>query len=203
VAAPIELHKKLQALITAEISAAKKGAPARIVCKANALVDDALVRQLYRASQSGVQVDLIVRGPCSLIPGVKGLSENIRVLSVVDRYLEHSRFYYFAASKALYLSSADWMPRNFFSRLELAFPVLDPTIYSLITEVIIPAYLSDSMRARELTPQGLWKKRTQAMVRAQVKLKDYPILGTKPIRSQFFFEELASKAYDGTTWKNA
>jgi polyphosphate kinase len=199
VAAPTDLHKKLVSLIQAEAAAAKKGQPARIVAKVNALVDENIVRQLYKASQAGVQIDLIVRGPCSLIPGVPGMSERIRVISVVDRFLEHSRIYYFAASKALYLSSADWMPRNFFSRLELAFPVLEPSLYAYITEVVIPAYLSDSSRARELTPQGLWKKRTLTAVRSHIRLKEFPVLGIKPLRSQFFFQDLAAKGYEGTS----
>ena len=199
VAAPTDLHRKLCTLIQAEIAAAKKGHPARIVAKVNALVDEIIVKQLYKASQAGVQVDLIVRGACTLIPGVKGLSENIRVVSIVDRYLEHSRIYYFGHAKALYLSSADWMPRNFFSRLELAFPILDPVLYQFIEQVVIPAYLADSVRARELTPQGLWKKRTHAAVRSLHKLKDYPILGSKALRSQFFFEGLSTKDYQGST----
>lgn len=197
--APTELHKKLSNLIRAEIAAAKKGeAQPRIVAKVNALVDEGIIDLLYEASQAGVKVDLIVRGACSLIPGVKGLSENIRVISVVDRYLEHSRIYFFQHSQALYLSSADWMPRNFFSRLELAFPVLDPVLYSFIEKVVIPAYLADTVRGRELTPQGLWKKRTLASVRSEYRPKDYPLLGGKAVRSQFFFEELAAKHYVDT-----
>ena len=116
-----------------------------------------MIDALYNASKAGVQVDLIVRGACSLIPGVKGLSENIRVISVVDRFLEHSRIYYFESQRAMYLSSADWMPRNFFSRLELAFPVLDKRIYAYIEQVVIPTYLADNRKARELTHQGTWK----------------------------------------------
>src|SRR6201999_3896202 len=119
--------------------------------KVNALVDEAVIATLYQASQVGVPIDLIVRGACSLVPGVAGLSKNIRVISVVDRFLEHSRIYYFESQGAMYLSSADWMPRNFFSRLEIAFPVLDSRLHEYISKVVIPIYLSDTVKAKELT----------------------------------------------------
>lgn len=185
VTAPMKLHRRLLSHIEAETAAAKEGQPTRIVAKVNALVDEEVVQALYKASQSGVKVDLIVRGACSLIPGVRGLSENIRVISVVDRFLEHSRIYYFESEKAMYLSSADWMPRNFFSRLEIAFPVLDQRIYSYIKDFVIPIYMSDTLKARELTHQGTWKRRTGK-------------LGSPKVRSQFVFEKLALGEYDGT-----
>jgi polyphosphate kinase len=163
----------------------------------NALVDASVINQLYMASQAGVQVDLIVRGACSLIPGVAGLSDNIRVVSVVDRFLEHSRIYYFESSKSLYLSSADWMPRNFFSRLEIAFPVLDPKLYDYISKVVIPAYLADTVKAKELTPQGTWKKRTISSLSPISELAQ-SLFGKKAVRSQFLFEELALREYKGT-----
>jgi polyphosphate kinase len=199
VSAPAKLHRRLLSLIQSETESAQKGKRARIVAKVNALVDSAVVEQLYKASQAGVQVDLIVRGACSLIPGVKGLSENIRVISVVDRFLEHSRIYYFESSKVLYLSSADWMPRNFFSRLEIAFPVLDPHVYSYIENVVIPAYLSDTAKARELTPQGTWRQRSFDARQGEEIAKQVQGMTQKgPIRSQFFFEELARREYSGT-----
>lgn len=222
VAAPMRLHRRLLNLIESETLAAKNGQKARIVAKVNALVDNAVIDKLYLASQAGVQVDLIVRGACSLIPGVKSLSENIRVISVVDRFLEHSRIYYFGHSNAMYLSSADWMPRNFFSRLELAFPVLDPDLFQFIEKVIIPAYLLDTVRGRELTPQGAWKTRTPAGIGARYRKLAQELsplfegatpvdkAGAKPagkntqrsalplIRAQFFFEELAAREYRGT-----
>jgi polyphosphate kinase len=200
VPAPTKLHRLLVSHIQAETAAARAGRGARIVAKVNALVDEAVIEQLYEASQAGVQVDLIVRGACSLIPGVKGLSDNIRVISVVDRFLEHSRIYYFADSRKMYLSSADWMPRNFFSRLELAFPVMDDRLYRYLESVLIPAYLSDTVKARELTPQGTWKKRTLSSVRAFRGAGGVlePLLGKKPVRSQFFFQELAASGYAGT-----
>lgn len=185
VAAPGRLHRKIISHIEHEIKAAQSGAKARIVAKVNALVDTSVIENLYRASCAGVQVDLIVRGACSLIPGIPGLSENIRVISVVDRFLEHSRIYYFENAKVIYLSSADWMQRNFFSRLELAFPVLDPQIYTYLEQVVIPTYVSDTTRAKELTASGHWKACSTSE-------------GTPACRSQFKFEELAEIAYAGT-----
>src|SRR5262249_37436184 len=118
ISAPTKLHRRIIQLIDVEVAAAANGSGGHIFAKVNSLVDEAVIEKLYYASQKGVKIDLVVRGACSLVPGVKGLSENIRVISVVDRFLEHSRIYYFESSRALYLSSADWMPRNFFSRLE-------------------------------------------------------------------------------------
>jgi polyphosphate kinase len=154
------------------------------VAKVNALVDETVIESLYKASQAGVQVDLIVRGACSLVPGIPGLSENIKVVSIVDRFLEHSRIYYFEHSKAMYISSADWMPRNFFSRLELAYPVLDERIHRHIEQVILPAYFSDTVKARKLTPAGNWVSCLEK--------------GKPELRSQFYFQDLAQKEYVGT-----
>ncbi|MBL7715721.1 MAG: polyphosphate kinase 1 [Bdellovibrionales bacterium] len=185
--APSKMHRRLLQLIQAETEAAKKGEKARIVAKVNALVDEAVIESLYEASKAGVQVDLIVRGACSLIPGVPGLSQNIRVISIVDRYLEHSRLYSFESSKAIYLSSADWMPRNFFSRLELAFPILDPQIFSYVRDYLIPTYLSDTVKAKELTPMGTWKKRAAK---------------SNSVRSQLRFQEISQSNYRGTPLEN-
>lgn len=176
VPAPGRLYQKILSHIRNEIQAARSGLPAKIVAKVNALVDPELITHLYHASSAGVQIDLIVRGACSLVPGVKGLSENIKVISVIDRFLEHSRIYYFKSSKTLYLSSADWMQRNFFSRFEIAFPILDPEVYRYIEEVIIPTYVQDTAKAWELTPLGTWKRRAQ-------------LEGTPLLRSQFSFEK--------------
>jgi polyphosphate kinase len=183
VTAPTGLHLKIRQLVKAETEAAKSGKPARIIAKVNALVDEKIIEDLYLASQAGVQIDLIVRGACSLVPGVKGLSDNIRVSSIVDRFLEHSRIYYFQQTGAMYLSSADWMPRNFFSRLEIAFPVLDRRLYRFIAEVLLPGYLRDNVRARRLTPRGVW-----------AKVPPNPPLH----RAQWYFEELANGHYRET-----
>jgi polyphosphate kinase len=188
VSAPTGLHRRLLSHIGAEIEAAKRGLPTGIFAKVNALVDEQVIGELYRASQAGVRVDLVVRGACSLIPQVKGLSDNIRVISIVDRFLEHSRIYWFRSQSAMYLSSADWMPRNFFSRLELAFPVLDPAIYAYIERVVVPTYMDDTVKARELSPQGVWKRRAPSAAR----------LSKGRVRSQFVFARLAENGYDGT-----
>lgn len=185
--APTRLARRLKSYIQAETDAARSGKKARIVVKVNALVDEGIIESLYEASQAGVQVDLIVRGACSLVPGVKGLSENIRVVSIVDRFLEHSRIYYFENSKKMFLSSADWMPRNFFSRLEIAFPVLDQRLYDYLKDIVLPAYLSDNAKARELTPSTKWVNRSE--------LTTGP---TQRLRSQVLFRELAIRNYKGT-----
>ncbi|MBI3554912.1 MAG: RNA degradosome polyphosphate kinase, partial [Deltaproteobacteria bacterium] len=185
VPAPTKLHRKILQLIEAEVAAAKLGKPAHIVGKVNTLVDEEVIEKLYSASQAGVKIDLIVRGACSLVPGVAGLSEDIRVISIIDRFLEHSRIYYFESSKVMYLSSADWMPRNFFSRLELAFPIYDNDLYRYLESVVLGTYLADTTKAQELTAEGVWRKPA-------------PAPGQKPLRSQFHFEELAKIGYKGT-----
>lgn len=185
IVAPHRLSKKVHSLIKQEMDAAKKGKKAYIFVKVNALVDEDTIRSLYEASQAGVKIDLVVRGACSLVPGIKGMSENIRVISILDYYLEHSRIYYFESSKQLYLSSADWMPRNFLRRLEIAFPVLDERLHSFLREVVLSAYLRDTAQAKELTANGVWKSRV-------------PPKGEVPFRSQFFLRELAENKYKGT-----
>ncbi len=198
VSAPLRLHRRLLNLIENETQAALRGEKSRIFAKVNALVDEAVINALYKASQAGVQVDLVVRGACSLVPGVKGLSENIRVISIVDRYLEHSRIYYFEKSKAMYLSSADWMPRNFFSRLELAFPILDPRIFSYLESVLIPAYLRDTAKAHELMPEGTWKKRTADLIKPSEKPHSV-FENMKDVKTaQEFFQLIAKSRYKGT-----
>ncbi len=186
VIAPQYLARRMLAHIRDETEAAIAGKPARIFAKVNALVDDKIVEALYMASQAGVQVDLIVRGACSLLPGVPEVSEKIRVLSIVDRFLEHSRIYYFGSSKRLYLSSADWMPRNFFSRLEIAFPILDQRLFSYVEQCVIPTYLGDRIKARELCANGTWKRCG----------KNTP--GNATTRAQHIFESLAAEGYRST-----
>jgi polyphosphate kinase len=127
---PFTMFDNIVRSIRAEAKAAKAGKPARIVAKVNALLEPLIITELYKASQAGVKIDLIVRGVCALKPKVKGLSENINVRSVIGQFLEHHRIYYFHANgkETLYLSSADWMDRNLFRRIEVAFPVLDKTL---------------------------------------------------------------------------
>jgi polyphosphate kinase len=154
--APETLAPGILALIERETEHAKAGRRAAIVAKMNALLDRATVEALYAASQAGVEVDLIVRGMCSLRPGVKELSERIRVRSVVGRFLEHSRIFSFANGGHLevFCGSADWMPRNLFERCEVVFPVLDPALAKRLHTEILGAYLADNTKARLLQPDG-------------------------------------------------
>ncbi|HYD96366.1 MAG TPA: polyphosphate kinase 1 [Noviherbaspirillum sp.] len=159
--APFALHKELVKSIQNEAAIARQGRPARIIAKMNALVDESVIRALYGASAAGVKIDLIVRGACALRPGVPGLSENIRVRSIVGRFLEHSRIYYFRNDLAhdVYLASADWMNRNLFRRVEVAFPVLDRTLKKRVINEGLNPYLKDNMNAWELDADGRYHRR--------------------------------------------
>jgi polyphosphate kinase len=154
--APIDLAERSINLIAREADHARHGRPARIIAKMNSLLDRNIVRELYRASQAGVQIDLIVRGICGLRPGVRGISDNIRVRSIVGRFLEHSRIFYFAngGEDQVYLGSADWMPRNLLERVEVLFPIKDPMLKQRIVGEILDAYLADNAQARILQPDG-------------------------------------------------
>ena len=154
--APFKLHANILDAIQAETALAKAGKPARIIAKMNALLERQVIEALYDASQAGVSIDLVVRGICALRPGVKGLSENIRVHSIVGRFLEHSRIFYFHAGgkENVYLSSADWMERNFFRRIELAFPVLDPKLKRRVIKEGLQPYLTDNSNSWEMDGDG-------------------------------------------------
>ncbi|MEO6806052.1 MAG: polyphosphate kinase 1 [Edaphobacter sp.] len=154
--APLTLADRLVALIDRETAHAKSGKPAAIIAKMNGLIDRRTVEALYAASQAGVEIDLIVRGMCSLRPGVKGLSERIRVRSIVGRYLEHSRIFCFAngGKEEIFCGSADWMPRNLVERCEVVFPVTQPDLHKRLREEILTAYLADNTKARFLRPDG-------------------------------------------------
>ncbi len=154
--APGPMRQRVEALIDREIEHAHAGHGGQLVFKMNALVDERLIRALYRASQAGVQVDLIVRGICCLRPGVPGVSDNIRVISIVGRFLEHSRIYYFGngGESEVYLGSADLMPRNLDRRVEVLFPVKDPTIRAYLRGTLLEVELRDNTRARVLQPDG-------------------------------------------------
>ncbi len=160
--APFSLHSKIMQAIEAETQAAQAGGKGRIIAKMNALLEPEVIEALYRASQAGVRVDLIVRGPCALRPGVPGLSDNIKVKSVVGRFLEHHRIYCFHAQgkDLIYLSSADWMARNFFRRIEVAFPILDSRIKRRIMKEGLNAYLSDNTQAWEMRSNGGYQRKT-------------------------------------------
>jgi len=157
---PFTLHPKILEAIEAESRFAKSGKPARICAKMNALLEPEVIEALYRASQAGVKVELIVRGVCALRPGVAKLSENIRVRSIVGRFLEHSRIFHFRAGgeSKVYLSSADWMDRNFFRRIELCFPVLDPKLRHRVMREGIKPYLEDNTQAWDMQPDGTYRR---------------------------------------------
>src|SRR5688500_18674604 len=154
--APVELRDKLNALFDREIEHKRRGRPARIIAKFNRLADLQIVEKLYEVSRAGVQVDLIVRGICMLRPGIPGLSENIRVRSIVGRFLEHSRVFWFAngGDDEVYIGSADWMARNLKHRIEVVAPVSDPQAKRYLRDVLLDAYLTDNTKARELQPDG-------------------------------------------------
>jgi polyphosphate kinase len=153
--APADLREGLLQRIRREAAHARAGRPARIIAKMNGLVDRRLIEELYNASEAGVRIDLIVRGMCCLRPGVPGLSSGIRVISIVDRYLEHARISYFenGDDPEYLLASADWMPRNLDRRVEIAFPVLDPHLQAQVRE-ILEIQLADTVKARRILPDG-------------------------------------------------
>jgi len=154
--APLDLAEKCMGLIEREAEHARMGRPARIVAKFNSLLDENIVQALYRASQAGVEIELIVRGICSLRPGIRGLSDRIRVRSIVGRFLEHSRIYYFenGGEPEVYLGSADWMPRNLHERVEVLFPLKNPLLRDRVAHEILAAYLADNVKARFLQNDG-------------------------------------------------
>lgn len=158
--APVNLRERMLALIEREIRHAEAGRPARIAAKINRLTDLEIIDALYRASQAGVDIDLIVRGSCMLRPGVPGLSETVRVRSIVGQFLEHSRIFYFAngGNDDVYIGSADWMTRNLDRRVEVITPILDANLKRHLKEVVLGAYLKDNVKARTLTADGNYEK---------------------------------------------
>ncbi len=184
--APLTMAESFLRLIRREQEHAQAGRPAHIVAKMNALLEPSIIQALYQASQAGVEIDLIIRGLCILRPGVKGLSERIRVRSIVGRFLEHSRIYHFAngGSDEIYMGSADWMPRNLFERCEVVFPVRDPAVLARIHEEILPAYMADTVKARIQQPDGIY-------VRASKLMKD-----ARPFSAQEFLMQLAEGKTD-------
>jgi polyphosphate kinase len=158
---PFALHERMLAAIKREAHRARRGKPAHIIAKMNALIEPGIIEALYRASQAGVKIDLIVRGVCALRPGIPGLSERIRVRSVIGRFLEHSRIFYFLndGEEDVYLSSADWMGRNFFGRIELCFPILDRKVKHRVVQEGLRPYLADNSQAWEMDAQGDYKRR--------------------------------------------
>jgi polyphosphate kinase len=151
-------------LIEREAEHARMGRPARIVAKMNALLDVNIIQALYRASQAGVDIELIVRGMCALRPGIRGLSDRIRVRSIVGRFLEHSRIFYFenGGEPEVYLGSADWMPRNLHERVEVLFPLKNPLLRDRVVHEILAAYLADNVKARFLQKDGRYLRPWQS-----------------------------------------
>ena len=184
--APLTMAESFLRLIRREQEHAQGGRPAHIVAKMNALLEPSIIQALYQASQAGVEIDLIVRGLCILRPGVKGLSERIRVRSIVGRFLEHSRIFHFAngGNDEIYLGSADWMPRNLLERCEVVFPVRDPAIIARIHNEILPAYLADTVKARIQQPDGNY-------IRSGRPIKESP-----PFSAQDFLIHLAEGKTD-------
>ncbi len=158
--APINMRSKMESLIRREIEHQQRGEPGHLIFKANSVVDRAVIKWLYRASQAGVQVDLIVRGMCCLRPGLPGISDNIRVTSVVGRFLEHSRIYYFrnGGAEQVYLGSADLMSRNLDRRVEILFPVEDKRLIRHLRDDVLAIYLADNVKARRMLPDGSYER---------------------------------------------
>ena len=159
---PFTLHSRMMKAIQNETARARAGEKAIIVAKMNALLEPRIIAALYEASQAGVRIDLIVRGVCALRPGIPGVSDNIRVRSVIGRFLEHHRIFYFwnGGQEDVYLASADWMDRNFFRRIETGFPLLDPRVKRRVINEGIKPYLKDNMLAWDMQPDGSFIKRT-------------------------------------------
>jgi polyphosphate kinase len=188
--APLDLAEKSIALIDREAEHARQGREARIIGKMNALLDKSVVQALYRASQAGVEIDLIVRGICALRPGVRGVSDRIRVRSIVGRFLEHSRIYYFAngGDEEIYMGSADWMPRNLYERVEVLVPLRDELLRDRVRHEILDAYLADNRKARILLRDATYIRAWQS---PQGKHKTKPPVGAAGFSAQDFLISLA------------
>jgi polyphosphate kinase len=174
--APFQLRERMQELIQREIEHQEAGRGGHLIFKMNSLVDRKMIRRLYQASRAGVRIDLIVRGMCSLRPGVPGISENIRVISIVGRFLEHSRIYWFGngGEPEVYLGSADIMVRNLDHRVEVLFPVRDPGLIRYLREDLLAVQLADNVKARGMTADGEYHRveraEDEAAVNAQAAL---------------------------------
>src|SRR5207247_5073542 len=182
---PVNIAEHSLDLIARESDHARLGRPARIIAKMNALLDKNIITALYRASQAGVEIDLIVRGICALRPGVRGISDHIRVRSVVGRFLEHSRIFYFAngGEEEVYLGSADWMPRNLYERVEVIFPLKDALLRERVKHEILEAYLADNVKARLLQKDGKYIRAWQTQ---SGKRNVRPPSGTAAFNAQEF-----------------
>jgi polyphosphate kinase len=185
--APLDLAEHCLALINREAEHARRGLPARIIAKMNALLDKNIIMALYRASQAGVEIDLLVRGMCALRPGVRGVSDHIRVRSVVGRFLEHSRIFFFAngGQEEVYLGSADWMPRNLYDRVEVMFPLKDSLLRDRVKHEILDSYLADKLKSRLLQKDGRYIRAWQGQGRRR------PMSGPSAFSAQEFLMGLS------------
>lgn len=172
--APTHLRPRFVKLIDRERRRAQAGQPAEIVAKMNSLIDEEIMRALYTASQAGVRIKLNVRGICALRPGLPGISDNIEVISIVDRFLEHSRVYYFlnGGEEQVYLASADWMSRNLDKRVELMFPVTDPGDRACVISAL-RAMFRDNVKARCLRSDGVYERKTRASNEQPFRVQQY------------------------------
>ena len=200
--APRDLAKNSIALIDREARNAKRGKPARIIVKVNALVDPPVIQALYRASQAGVEIDLIIRGQCALVPGLRGISSKIRVRSIVGRFLEHSRIYYFenAGKPEIYLGSADWMQRNLYERVEVVFPLKDADLCKRIAAQILPAYLADTRSARILQPDGTFLRAKAHGKKHETSVQELLMQSAQPAAS--LFDKRAAKLNGNSNGKS-
>ncbi len=175
---PFTMQSNLVDHIRAEARNARAGKPARIIAKMNALLEPSIIDELYKASRAGVKIDLIVRGVCALMPGVPGMSENISVRSIIGRFLEHHRVYYFHAGgeEVLYLSSADWMDRNLFRRVEVAFPVLDKALKARVIKESLQVHLRDNGSAWIMQPDGNYERKQTRSKRPHVSQNDMLVM---------------------------
>jgi polyphosphate kinase len=185
--APLNLRKRMMSLIRRETEHARAGRPAHIMAKVNRLTDLSIIESLYEASQAGVKIDLIVRGACMIRPGEPGLSQTIHVMSIVGRFLEHSRIFYFAngGEEEVYIGSADWMTRNLDRRVEVVVPVLDPQLKKYLKDTVLAAYLRDNVKARVMNSDGVYELPPMAP-------------GEEPFNSQMFFEGPNSSPHVGS-----
>lgn len=185
--APLNLRKRMMSLIRRETEHARAGRPAHIMAKVNRLTDLSIIEALYEASQAGVKIDLIVRGACMIRPGESGLSQTIHVRSIVGRFLEHSRIFYFAngGEEEVYTGSADWMTRNLDRRVEVVVPVMDPQLKKYLKDIVLAAYLRDNVKARVMNSEGLYELPPMAA-------------GEELFNSQLFFEGPNSSPHVGS-----
>jgi len=177
---PVNLRERFEAMIKREIALQNKGEQGRLIFKMNALVDPQVIRLLYQASQAGVKVDLLVRGICCLRPGVPGVSDNIQVLSVVGRFLEHSRIYYFrnGGNEEIYLGSADLMPRNINRRVEVLFPLEGADLIKHVRDEVLDVYLSDTVKGRQMKSDGSYVRRNSSAGKRAVNSQDWLLKST-------------------------